>query len=129
MSTDPGPYRFFWASKVTAGCPSCGNQTSIGFNRYDPGVSDREPTKCSGCAADVIGNTARFAGIEQGFSVTEQGPCVGCKKTIHRYGPEGRPACDGCAIQSEPRAGPGLRSEAPAPKAPAPDIEYEPELF
>ena len=45
------PFGFFWASRVTGPCPSCGNRTSAGVRPARPRRGRREPSKCAGCAS------------------------------------------------------------------------------
>ena len=94
---DETPFGFFWANRVTGPCPSCGNRTSTGFDRHDPDAGRREPSKCAGCAADVISNSVRMDLTADGYPRYEQGPCVSCQEPTRRYGPHGRPACERCA--------------------------------
>ncbi len=135
-SPDPGPFRWFWASRVTRPCPSCGNRTPVGFDRADPGAAQREATECTGCAADKISNAVQFARGELGYPLSEQGPCARCHGPARIYGPRSRPVCDSCAASSrpapEPLPVPGPRAVTARPTGPvipAPRIsEAEPEL-
>jgi len=135
MSADPGPFRWFWANRVTKPCPSCGNRTAVGFDRHDPGAEDREPSTCTGCSADVISNEVQFSRADP-IPLPERGPCVTCHGPARVYGPHGSPACDDCKADRESRQGPGRRQavKVPAPRlpeasAPEPDIEPEFCLF
>ena len=109
MTGDAGPFQWFWAGRVTRSCPSCGNRTATGFNREDPGADGREPSKCAGCATDVISNSVRMDLTAEGYPRYEQGPCVSCQEPTRRYGRHGRPACDTCASD---------QARAPAPSPP-----------
>ena len=127
---DPGPFRWFWANRVTKSCPDCGHRTSVGFDRADPEAGVREPTRCVHCTAAEVDNAIQFSRAELGYPLTEQGPCVSCGAAIRRYGPHGNPKCGACA---QPEA---ARVPSPAPEpSPAgqlqrrpPDLEPQPEL-
>ena len=93
---DPGPFRWFWANRVTRPCPDCGHRTSVGFDRADPGASAREPTRCVHCTSAEVDNAVQFSRAELGYPLTEQGPCVSCGASIRRYGPHGSPKCGTC---------------------------------
>ena len=114
---DPGPFRWFWANRVTKPCPDCGHRTSVGFDRADPEASAREPTRCVHCVTAEVDNAIHFSRAELGYPLTEQGPCVSCGAAIRRYGPHGSPKCEACA---QPEA-------AAAPLRP-PVLEAQPEL-
>ena len=75
---DPGPFRWFWANRVTKSCPDCGHRTSVGFDRADPEAGAREPTRCVQCTAAEVDNAIQFSRGELGYPLTEQGPCVSC---------------------------------------------------
>lgn len=94
---DPGPFRWFWANRVTKPCPDCGHRTSVGFDRADPEAEVREPTRCVHCTAAEVDNAIQFSRAELGYPLTEQGPCVSCGAAIRRYGPHGNPKCGACA--------------------------------
>jgi len=127
---DPGPFRWFWAERVTKPCPDCGHRTSVGFDRADPGVGAREPTRCVHCTVAEVDNAIQFSRGELGYPLTEQGPCVSCGAAIRRYGPHGSPKCGACA-QPEAALGPSPESEpslaGQAPLRP-PALEAQPEL-
>jgi hypothetical protein len=127
---DPGPFRWFWANRVTKPCPDCGHRTSVGFDRADPGAGAREPTRCVHCTTAEVGNAVQFSRGELGYPLTEQGPCGSCGASIQRYGPHGKPNCEACA---QPEAAPGPPPEpepSPAgqPQRRPPAQEAQPEL-
>ena len=127
---DPGPFRWFWANRVTKPCPDCGHRTSVGFDRADPGASTREPARCVQCTAAEIDNAIQFSRGELGYPLTEQGPCVSCGAPTRRYGPQGSPACGVC-VQAEATPGPSPAPEpSPArqPRIRPPDLDAEPKL-
>ena len=127
---DLGPFRWFWANRVSKPCPDCGHRTSVGFDRADPEASAREPTRCVHCVTAEVDNAIQFSRAELGYPLTEQGPCVSCGAAIRRYGPHGSPKCEACA---QPEAGPGPSPEpepslaGPAPLR-SPALEAQPEL-
>lgn len=93
---DPGPYRFFWADVIRVACPECEIPTGVGFDRHDPGGEDREPARCTECAADRIEWAVKQEGRALGFPLNELGPCGQCRESTHRYGPGGKPLCPSC---------------------------------
>ena len=130
---DPGPFRWFWAGRVRKPCPECGHLTSVGFDRADPGVSDREPTRCVQCTTAEIDNAVQLSRGELGYPLTEQGPCASCGAPTRLYGPQGSPRCEAC-VRAEPAPGPSAAPEPsvtgqpqPCPLAsearPEPDLE------
>jgi hypothetical protein len=126
----PGPFRWFWANRVTKPCPDCGHRTSVGFDRADPGADAREPTRCVHCTTAEVDNAVQFSRGELGYPLTEQGPCVSCGTSIRRYGPHGKPNCEACA---QPEAAPGPPpgpepSPAGQPQRRPPALEAQPEL-
>jgi hypothetical protein len=128
---DPGPYRWFWASRVTRPCPDCGHPTSVGFDRADPGVSSRKPSRCVLCTEAEISNAIQCSRGELGYPLTEQGPCVSCGAPTRLYGPKGSPRCEACA-QAEPTPSPSPEP-SPAgssrqPRLCPPALEAQPEL-
>jgi hypothetical protein len=130
MRPDPGPFRWFWAGRVTRPCPDCGHPTSVGFDRADPGVSTRQPARCVQCTTAELDNAIQFARGELGYPLTEQGPCVSCGGPTRLYGPQASPKCGSCA---QPEAAPGNPSAEPGPSPPGqpqpcpPDLEVRPE--
>jgi hypothetical protein len=113
---NPGPFRWFWAARVTKPCPDCGHKTSVGFDRNDPGAQDREPSRCAHCTSAAIDNAAQFARGEIGYPLTEQGPCVSCHAPARRYGPQARPACAACAGPAPAIPEPGTAVAADLPE-------------
>ena len=131
MNSDPGPFRWFWASRVMKPCPDCGHPTSVGFDRADPGAGAREPTRCVLCTTAQIDNAIQFARGVLGYPLTEQGLCVSCGGPARRYGPHASPKCGSCA---QPEAAPDNPPAEPEP-SPAgrlhprpPDLEVQPGL-
>jgi hypothetical protein len=127
---DPGPFRWFWANRVTKPCPDCGHPTSVGFDRADPGAEAREPTPCAHCTTAEVDNAVQFSRGDLGYPLTEQGPCGSCGASIRRYGPHGKPNCEACA-QPEATLGPPPEPEpSPAgqPQRRPPALEAQPEL-
>ena len=127
---DPGPFRWFWANRVTKPCPDCGHRTSVGFDRADPGAGAREPTRCVHCAAAEVDNAIQFSRAELGYPLTEQGPCGSCGAPIRRYGPHGKPNCEACAQPEAvriPSPVPGLPPTGQLQRRP-PALEAQPEL-
>ena len=111
---DPGPFRWFWANRVTKPCPDCGHRTSVGFDRADPGAGAREPTRCVHCAAAEVDNAIQFSRAELGYPLTEHG----------------KPNCEACA---QPEAAPGPPpgpelSPAGQPQRRPPALEAQPQL-
>ena len=123
-TSNPGPFRWFWANRVTKSCPDCGHRTSTGFDRADPGASTREPVRCVQCTAAEIDNAIQFSRGELGYPLTEQGPCVSCGAPTRRYGPQGSPACGAC-VQAKATPGP---SSAPEP-SPARQLQRRPPVL
>ena len=127
-SGDPGPFRWFWANRITQPCPDCEHRTSTGFDRADPGVSTRKPARCVQCTVAEIDNAIQFSRGELGYPLTEQGPCVSCGAPTRRYGPQGNPACGAC-VQATPGPPPATEpSPARQPRLRPPDLEAGPEL-
>jgi hypothetical protein len=130
MSTrpDPGLFRWFWANGVTKPCPDCRHPTSVGFDRADPGVAAREPTRCVLCTAAQVDNAVQFSRGELGHPLTEQGPCVSCGDPTRRYGPHASSTC-GASLDLGQAARQPNQNHQPAgqPQTCPPDLEVQPE--
>ena len=114
------PFRWFWAGTVKAPCPDCGNKTSTGFDRHDPGT--REPSKCAGCAADVISNAAQFT--RESIPLAERGPCASCGEACRKYGPQGSPSCGTCSPRlAEVQVPDTERAYTPMPRSELPWLQ------